>query len=269
MMLTGLAAALRKHGLQVDEVHGWQDAGREPMKAAWGVICHHTAGPTGSNAGSLSVVVNGRNGLAGPLANLHLSRHGVFTVVAAGKANHAGRVIAERFDSWHCIGIEAENDGIPPLDWPREQMEAYATGCAALALEYGFDVAMVRGHKEVAAPLGRKPDPDFDMSTFRAMVADEVRRLRGGQPPTPPPVPSPGKNWTEKLVDTLPTLRRGANGTMVRRLQGLLTAAGSTVSIDGDFGPKTEAAVKVEQGQARLAADGVVGQQTWTKLLGG
>lgn len=265
MMLTGLAAALRKHGLQVDEIHGWQDAGRDVMKAAGGIVAHHTAGPTGSNAGSLQVVIHGRNGLAGPLANLHLSRRGVFTVVAAGKANHAGAVIAERFDSWHMIGIEAENDGVPPLDWPREQMEAYATGCAALAIEYGFDVAMVRGHKEVAAPLGRKSDPDFDMSTFRAMVAEEVRRLRGGQQP-PPADP---KNWTEKLVDTLPTLRRGQNGTMVRRLQGLLTAAGSTVTIDGDFGPRTEAAVKVEQGQAHIAVDGVVGQSTWTKLLGG
>ena len=267
MMLTGLANALRKHGLQVAEHPGWQQAGRDVMKAAGGVLCHHTAGPTGSNAGSLEVVINGRNGLAGPLANLHLSRRGLFTAVAAGKANHAGVVIAERFDSWHMIGIEAENDGIPPLDWPREQMEAYATGCAALSIEYGFDVAMVRGHKEVAAPLGRKPDPDFDMSTFRAMVADEVRRLRGGGG-QPSPAPGPSKNWTEIIVDTLPVLKRGSNGTAVRRLQGLLVANGQSVKVDGDFGPRTESAVKSEQSQAHIAVDGVVGKTTWTKLLG-
>jgi peptidoglycan hydrolase-like protein with peptidoglycan-binding domain len=56
---------------------------------------------------------------------------------------------------------------------------------------------------------------------------------------------------------------------MVRRLQGLLTAAGSPVTIDGDFGPRTESAVKAEQSQAHVAVDGVVGQTTWTKLLGG
>jgi peptidoglycan hydrolase-like protein with peptidoglycan-binding domain len=49
----------------------------------------------------------------------------------------------------------------------------------------------------------------------------------------------------------------------VRELQKLLG-----VSIDGDFGPKTEAAVKAYQKRHNLVADGLVGPKTWASLLG-
>jgi peptidoglycan hydrolase-like protein with peptidoglycan-binding domain len=56
---------------------------------------------------------------------------------------------------------------------------------------------------------------------------------------------------------------------MVYRLQGLLTALGSSVTIDGIFGPKTEAAVKAQQHAFGLVQSGVVDNNTWTKLIGG
>ncbi len=55
-----------------------------------------------------------------------------------------------------------------------------------------------------------------------------------------------------------PTLRRGSKGEDVRRLQSLLT-----VGVDGDFGPKTEAAVRKFQTGKKLVSDGIVGPQTW------
>jgi peptidoglycan hydrolase-like protein with peptidoglycan-binding domain len=72
---------------------------------------------------------------------------------------------------------------------------------------------------------------------------------------------------------TLPQLKAGdqdkPQDRMVHRLQGLLTALGSPVTIDGIFGPDTEAAVKAQQHAFKLAQSGVVDDNTWTKLIEG
>jgi hypothetical protein len=63
-------------------------------------------------------------------------------------------------------------------------------------------------------------------------------------------------------------LRLGATGDDVRTLQIALHAFGHYVAlIDGDFGPKTETAVREFQAAHALTADGVVGAATWTALL--
>jgi peptidoglycan hydrolase-like protein with peptidoglycan-binding domain len=71
----------------------------------------------------------------------------------------------------------------------------------------------------------------------------------------------------------LPQLKAGDQDNpqdrMVHRLQGLLTALGSPVKIDGIFGPNTEATVKDQQGAFGLAQSGVVDDNTWIKLMGG
>ncbi|MFL5359050.1 peptidoglycan-binding protein [Archangium sp.] len=64
-----------------------------------------------------------------------------------------------------------------------------------------------------------------------------------------------------------PTLRAGSKGAAVVTLQKKLKAAGfDPGAADGDFGPKTTAAVKAFQGKHGLAADGVVGPKTWSAL---
>ncbi len=66
-----------------------------------------------------------------------------------------------------------------------------------------------------------------------------------------------------------PELALGATGSVVAALQqGLLTYGGPGSATDpgpkdGDFGPKTQAAVKAYQTQRGLTADGIVGDQTW------
>ena len=49
-------------------------------------------------------------------------------------------------------------------------------------------------------------------------------------------------------------------------LQRLLREAGYDIAVDGDFGSKTDAAVRDFQEKHRLVADGVVGPKTWIKL---
>ncbi|MDF6040799.1 DUF1906 domain-containing protein [Streptomyces sp. JH14] len=77
--------------------------------------------------------------------------------------------------------------------------------------------------------------------------------------------------WTALLsAGTKPTLQSGATGTDVKRLQrALIAARGQTLSIDGDFGPATTAAVKAYQTSQGLTADGIVGSLTWTALQAG
>jgi peptidoglycan hydrolase-like protein with peptidoglycan-binding domain len=78
------------------------------------------------------------------------------------------------------------------------------------------------------------------------------------------------ETWRRMPADpNTPVLRRGSSGGAVRGLQkGLLKfgSAGSSTDpgpADGDFGPRTEAAVKAYQAQHALAKDGVVGPRTW------
>jgi peptidoglycan hydrolase-like protein with peptidoglycan-binding domain len=65
-----------------------------------------------------------------------------------------------------------------------------------------------------------------------------------------------------------PTLSLGATGVDVKRLQRLLVEIKDLNydQIDGNFGPITEAVVKVFQESESLTVDGIVGPQTWAKL---
>jgi peptidoglycan hydrolase-like protein with peptidoglycan-binding domain len=62
-------------------------------------------------------------------------------------------------------------------------------------------------------------------------------------------------------------VKRGAKSPTVRTVQYLLKAHGHDLDVDGIFGPLTEAAVKVFQGDNNLTADGIVGDKTWAKLI--
>ncbi len=56
-------------------------------------------------------------------------------------------------------------------------------------------------------------------------------------------------------------LRRGSKSESVKTLQEFLK-----LTVDGDFGPKTEAAVKDWQKSHGLMVDGVVGPKTWAAM---
>jgi putative chitinase len=63
-----------------------------------------------------------------------------------------------------------------------------------------------------------------------------------------------------------PVLGRGSQGDAVVQLQNMLRDLNFAVAIDGDFGPGTEVAVTRFQSENGLAADGIVGPQTWGAL---
>jgi hypothetical protein len=74
--------------------------------------------------------------------------------------------------------------------------------------------------------------------------------------PKPKPKPKP----------SLPTLKQGASGSAVVKLQKALAKKGFKVTADGQFGPKTRAVVEAFQKKAKLTADGIVGPKTWKAL---
>ena len=64
----------------------------------------------------------------------------------------------------------------------------------------------------------------------------------------------------------LPTIYQGCSGSSVRVLQQLLNFKGLSVRVDGEFGSRTEEAVKEFQRINNLPVDGIVDAQTWHHL---
>ena len=175
MMLTNLATVLRAAGLKVAEESGWETRGHSGPRHAGGdfgvglsgnpktIVCHHTGGLK-----DLRVIIDGRPGLSGPLANIWLAQDGTWHVTAAGMCYHAGVVRDLSYANEWSIGIEAEATGVDA--WPDVQYQSYAKGCAALCEAFGLHPSRVLGHKEVCEPAGRKNDPNFSMFRFRDLV---------------------------------------------------------------------------------------------------
>ena len=84
--------------------------------------------------------------------------------------------------------------------------------------------------------------------------------------------PEPTLPEDHNISVVLPQLSYHAKskGRDVRTLQGLLHARGLervVGKIDGDFGTKTDNAVRQFQRRALIEVNGLVGEKTWSKLL--
>ena len=170
--------------------------------------------------------------------------------------------------------------------------EAFALAqklCEYLAEMYGINQENIVGHYEAhAAGYGSNhsdPKPwqkkhSGSMAQFRADLAALINGKKGPSDPviskaeqvtveTQKPAQKPKETAkTESVVTTMNTLRKGSRGTQVKVLQWLLSQNGYNVgTVDGIFGTKTIAAVKAYQVAKGLDADGIVGKNTWTKLL--
>jgi|SRR5919112_738384 peptidoglycan hydrolase-like protein with peptidoglycan-binding domain len=258
--LTWLPDVLKLAGLKVSLVPGWESRGRGDVGRIFGVICHHTATQHDGNLPTLTTLIRGRSDLTGPLAQLGLARDGTFFVVAAGRANHAGPGVwrGVKNGNSNFIGIEAENTGKPgDSPWPEAQVDAYHRGVAAILQHIGQGPEFCAGHKEYATPHGRKPDPDLDMDAFRNAVA----AIMNGAAPPVTLIPASESPADTGGAPVRPTLRRGMTGELTKVVQAKVG-----VKADGEFGPKTEAAVRVFQRAHNVVPDGIVGPKTWRLL---
>ena len=71
------------------------------------------------------------------------------------------------------------------------------------------------------------------------------------------------------MIANIPYAQRGTKGPLAAAIQAALCDAGQSLDIDGEFGPKTEAALREYQKKNGLETDGVAGPATYAKLLGG
>lgn len=171
-----LPTVLRAAGLTVVEVPGWSTRSADEDSDAstynpGGVIIHETRGSaTSSDAGEIGVLVNGRVGLSGPIAQCYIGRDGRWHVVAAGLCHHVKTGWGGPFAGWgntRLLGIEPAHS--VDEDWANKpvQYRSYVRGVAAIVKYKGWPAPV--GHKEHQP--GDKPDPEFSMSRFRADVA--------------------------------------------------------------------------------------------------
>jgi hypothetical protein len=104
-------------------------------------------------------------------------------------------------------------------------MDAYRRGVAAILQHLGLDSGMCAGHKEYAP--GRKLDPSFDMSEFRARVKSI---MEAGHPASLIPPAEPHDAGSTQAPPRS-TLRRGDRGERVKDIQTRLG-----LQDDGIFG---------------------------------
>jgi N-acetylmuramoyl-L-alanine amidase len=134
------------------------------------------------------------------------------------------------------------------------QFTALRRLCGEINDTYADEVTF-HGHCEVAA----KACPVFDYR--KVLGLDPKGRMFAPEAP----VTDAEEDVPER--DQMPTLRRGAVGPLVYTLQSDLNEIlGSKLVIDGDFGARTELAVKSYQRRRHLIADGIVGPLTWEAL---
>ena len=101
--------------------------------------------------------------------------------------------------------------------------------------------------------LGGNQDHQVMISNFRRSQCIGIRRP-----------PAAGAVQTPTSTSIRPEVKLDDVGSVVSELQHLLG-----VTVDGEFGPETDAAVRAYQATHGLDVDGEVGDETWAALLSG
>ncbi len=179
-----LADVLRADGIPVVEHGNWRNHMRPGSFDPIGVLWHHTAATSspGNPHPGLSVVINGRPDLPGPLAQALVDYNGVFHVISAGRCNHAGRSggsgpIPVGDGNTMLIGWEIDYDGVNQ-HMTAAQYNNSVKATAAVLRRLGRDASYARGHKETTTT--GKIDPSF--VNLDQMRADVAARLGGSLP---------------------------------------------------------------------------------------
>lgn len=173
--LVWLADALRAAGLTVVETDGWRErtATSGPQPAPVGVLEHHTATPASyeNPAPSVQLCIDGRPDLAGPLCHAVIGFDGTVHMIAAGRANHAGKAKESGPNpggdgNTLYVGFEWDYQGVDQGPSP-EQYSAAVKATRAVLAHLGRPPDAARGHKETSV-TGKIDPGHVDMDRFRA-----------------------------------------------------------------------------------------------------
>jgi hypothetical protein len=175
----------------------------------------------------------------------------------------------EMIKLYHKIGCWDENDARVPnpgelifYDWQDDgkgDNKGYTNHVGIVVKVVGNNITVIEGNR------------NYSSVDYRTIAVDG-KYIRGYA------VPKYDKETTAEPVKEstvsieLNVLRKGSKGEQVKALQRNLHSLGYDLGsnpVDGDFGSKTDAAVRAYQKKYGLTVDGIVGQQTWNKLLRG
>lgn len=123
---------------------------------------------------------------------------------------------------------------------------AYSVGTPGVILEHGFHT-----HEATAKWLLKEENLDKLADAEAEVIAAWL-----------------GRKEEKRVNISLPVLKKGAKGETVRALQALLVGYGAKITLDGDFGPATDGALRSYQKTKALGVDGIAGAATWGSLLG-
>ncbi len=194
-----LAAEYRKAGLKVVEVSGWENRGRPASTGNFNpqgpTTDHHTGSTTSASKTmpTLRTLIQGRPDLPGPLSQVGIGYDGTVYVIAAGRANHAGKVGKSGVAGMPygadgnalAIGQEVDTNGTQTM--PKAQRDALATVNAVNIRHYRRGTSYIHRHKDISG-TGKWDLGSRTTLQLRSDAAAEVKRLSTPPPPPPPPV---------------------------------------------------------------------------------
>ena len=194
----------------------------------------------------------------------------------------------------HASGANSDSIGIcfegryQSETMPQAQIDAGRELVAYLKGKYG--ISDVLRHKDVCST--DCPGANFPFDAIASGTAAASKPAAPAAKPATKPA-SNGQQWirdlqtecnkqgfSSQVVDGIagkntlagcPTLRQGAKGNITKIMQQRLIALGYSVGkygADGSFGSGTLSGVKAFQRAMGLKDDGIVGRNTWRKLLG-
>ena len=241
--LLWLPDVLRAAGQRVKTYEGWQTRSRPTGEfAPFGVLIHHTGTPTSMSrpAPTVPICIRGRSDLPGPLCQVVLGFDGLWHVIAAGRANHAGTnkgsgPIPAGDGNAQMIGIEVDYSG--SQDMGTFQMKALVEGTAAILRKLGKDHTHARGHKETST--SGKWDPGRHGSSSAEYLMGPLReKIRVAMIPPKPKVRYVLTDGDGKVMTTSTWFVAGTNESTV--LVSWLTRKAGVVlrelRADGDVG---------------------------------
>ncbi len=237
------------------------------------IVLHHTAGSTASGAAS---ALNSR----GLSSHYVIDKDGtIYQMVGdekrayhagAGSIRGDGRDVNDR-----SIGIEIVNLGNGSDKYTEAQYKALEKLLPYLTHKYNIPTKNIVGHSQIGNPErpASRPEPsrNFDWNRIHRAVSDNAPAPTNPTPTNPTPTNPTPSNPNVSAPSAF--LQRGDNSGQVKKLQDAFVKLGYMKRNEigggyGNFGPKTERAVKVFQRDHRdangrpLAADGIYGQKT-------
>ena len=234
VLATWLPAAFDKWGIKYKVVAGWENRGR-PISAGYfdpnGSLTHHagTKSSATSPAPSLKTLIEGRSDLKGPLCQVATDYNGVVYIIAAGRANHAGKARATMGNpagdgNAMYIGDEVMTSGLQTM--PPAQYNAAVLVAVAIADHFKqtngakaglHSTTSLSGKWDLGAGNGRV-EP-YSITKFRA---DVTARLKAGPPGKPKPItpPTPTAPVVSKEITVLALVRATSVGPKVWKTDG-------------------------------------------------